>query len=94
MASPKAPGSYPLPKTPTWYRASSAGSVMVAKVNSGTIKVVKVSAAKGYKAVVDSSSGSSVDVYFRQGTRTLKFEAEVNDSGGLTVAATLVGTTR
>ena len=94
VASPKAPGSYPLPKTPTWYRASSAGSVMVAKVNSGTIKVVKVSAAKGYKAVVDSSSGSSVDVYFRQGTRTLKFEAEVNDSGGLTVAATLVGTTR
>ncbi|HKH88572.1 MAG TPA: hypothetical protein VKA05_07095 [Acidimicrobiales bacterium] len=94
VASPKAPGNYPLPKTPTWFRAGSAGSVMVAKGNSGTIKVVKVSAAKGYKAVVDSSSGSSVDVYFRHGNHTLKFEAEVNDSGGLTVRVTLVGTTR
>jgi len=67
---------------------------MVAKGTPGTIRVVKVSAAKGYKTVVDSSSGSSVDVYFRHGTHTLKFEAEVNDSGGLTVRVTPVGTSR
>ena len=80
--------SYPLPRTATWYRAGVAGSVKIAAVNSGTVRVVTVNAAQGYIASVDSSSGSSVDVYFRHGTRTLKFEAEINDSGGLTVLVT------
>ena len=61
---------------------------MVTKVNSGTIKVVKVSSSVGWRAVVDSSSGSSVDVYFHQGKHTVKFEAEINDAGGLTVRVT------
>jgi hypothetical protein len=65
-----------------------AGSVKIAAVNSGTVRVVTVNAAQGYIASVDSASGSSVDVYFRHGTRTLKFEAEINDSGGLTVLVT------
>jgi hypothetical protein len=80
--------SYPLPRTGTWYRAGGAGSVKIATVNSGTIRVVTVSSAKGYRASVDSSSGSSVDVYFRHGTHTVKFEAEINDGGGLTVLVT------
>ena len=80
--------SYPLPRTATWYRARGAGSVKIATVNSGTIRVVTVSAARGYRASVDSSSGSSVDVYFRHGTHTVKFEAEINDGGGLTVLVT------
>jgi len=80
--------SYSLPNAPTWYRAGTAGSVMVGKVNSGTIKVVRVSPARGWRALVDSSSGSSVDVYFHQGKHTLKFEAEINDAGGLTVRVT------
>jgi len=50
--------------------------------------VVTVSSAKGYRASIDSSSGSSVDVYFRHGAHTVKFEAEINDSGGLTVLVT------
>ncbi len=80
--------NYPLPSTAAWYRAGTAGSVKVVAVNSGTIKVVRVSAAKGYRVLVDSASGSSVDVYFRHGTHTVKFEAEINDSGGLTVLVT------
>jgi len=80
--------NYGLPQAPTWYRAGPAGSVMVGKVNSGTIKVVKVHAARGWRAFVDSSSGSSVDVYFHQGKHTLKFEAEINDAGGLTIRVT------
>ena len=44
-----------------------------------------VHAAKGWRVAIDSSVGSSVDVYFRHVTHTLKFEAEINDAGGLTV---------
>jgi len=80
--------NYGLPRTATSYRAGAAGSVRIATVNSGTIRVVSVSAAKGYRVSVDSSSGSSVDVYFRHGNHTVKFEAEINDSGGLTVLVT------
>ncbi|MGO9332949.1 MAG: hypothetical protein ACLQCU_02645 [Acidimicrobiales bacterium] len=82
------PKSYPLPRAATWYRAGTAGSVKIAALNSGTIRVVTVNAAQGYIASVDSASGSSVDVYFRHGTDTVKFEAEINDSGGLTVLVT------
>jgi hypothetical protein len=87
-AKSSASRSSPLPKTATWYRVDAAGSVKIAAVNSGTIRVVTVNAAQGYIASVDSASGSSVDVYFRHGTHTVKFEAEINDSGGLTVLVT------
>jgi len=80
--------SYLLPGAPTSYRAGSAGSVRIASVSSGTIRVVSVTPAKGYRAVVDSSSGSSVDVYFHHGKHTMKFEAEINDAGGLTILVT------
>jgi len=85
---PSSSKSYPLPRTATWYRAVPAGSVRIAAVNSGAIRVLNVRAAKGYRVTVDSASGSSVDVYFRHGTHTVKFEAEINDSGGLTVLVT------
>jgi len=52
------------------------------------IRVLSVHPAKGWSARVDSSSGSSVDVYFRSHNHTLKFETEVNDWGGLTVIVT------
>ena len=85
---PTSTKAYPLPKTATWYRAGVGGSVKVAAVNAGTIKVLSVSTAKGYRATIDTASGSSLDVYFRHGGHTIKFEAEINDSGGLTVLVT------
>ncbi len=88
VARPSSSRSYPLPRTATSYRAGAAGSVRIIAVNSGRLRVVTVSSAKGYRASIDSSSGSSVDVYFRHGAHTVKFEAEINDSGGLTVLVT------
>ena len=79
---------YPFPNRPTPYRAGGAGTVTVAPVNRGTIKVTKVRPASGYKAFVDTARGSSVDVYFHNRAWKVKFEAEVNDSGGLTVRVT------
>ena len=80
--------NYPFPRRPRSYAAGAAGSVTVAPVNSATIKVAAVHAARGYRAFVDSGPGSSVDVYFSSHTRRVNFEAEVNDWGGLTVTVT------
>ena len=80
--------NHPFPKAATTYRAGAAGTVTVAPVNAGTIKVVKASPAAGYRAHVDSRRGSSVDVYFTSSAHRVKFEAEINDSGGLTVTVT------
>jgi hypothetical protein len=79
---------YPFPGKPTRYAAGKAGSVTVAPVNPHTIKVKKVAPASGYRYFIDTARGSSVDVYFHNRTRKVKFEAEVNDSGGLTVKVT------
>ena len=80
--------NYPFPRGPRSYGAGAAGSVTVAPVNSGTIKVAAVHASRGYRVFVDSARGSSVDVYFSSHTRRVKFEAEVNDWGGLTITVT------
>ena len=80
--------NYPFPKAATTYKAGAAGTVTVAPVNAGTIKVVKATPARGYRAHVDSPRGSSVDVYFTSSAHRVKFEAEINDSGGLTVTVT------
>ena len=80
--------NYAFPSRPATYGAGAAGSVTVAPVNAGTIKVTGVHPARGYLAFVDSGSGSSVDVYFHNTTSNVKFEAEINDSGGLTVTVT------
>jgi len=80
--------NYPFPKAATTYKAGAAGTVTVAPVNAGTIRVVKASPAKGYRAHVDSWRGSSVDVYFTSSAHRVKFEAEINDSGGLTITVT------
>jgi hypothetical protein len=80
--------SYPFPKAATTYKAGAAGTVTVAPVNAQTIRVVKASPATGYRAHVDSWRGSSVDVYFTSSAHRVKFEAEINDSGGLTVTVT------
>ena len=80
--------NYPFPKAATSYKAGAAGTVTVAPVNAGTIKVVKATPARGYRAHVDSGRGSSVDVYFTSSAHRVKFEAEINDSGGLTVTVT------
>jgi hypothetical protein len=79
---------YPLPGGPTPYAAGAAGTVTVAPVNPQTIKVAKVAPAPGYKALIDSARGSSVDVYFHNQTSRVKFEAEINDLGGLTIKVT------
>lgn len=79
---------YPFPRGATRYAAAAAGTVTIAPVNRQTIKVTKVAAAPGYKYFVDTAKGSSVDVYFHNKTWKVKFEAEVNDRGGLTVKAT------
>jgi len=81
-------GHYPFPKAATAYKAGAAGTVTVAPVNAGTIKVVKASPAGAYRARVDSARGSSVDVYFTSSAHRVKFEAEINDSGGLTITVT------
>lgn len=79
---------YPFPGGPTPYAAGAAGSVTVAPVNPGTIKVASVQKTLGYQAFVDTARGSSVDVYFHNQTTRVKFEAEVSDVGGLTVKVT------
>jgi len=78
----------PFPSQPTTYGAGAAGSVTIAPVNKGTIRVAGVHRSPGYRAFVDSRRGSSVDVYFRGHSRHIKFEAEISDSGGLTVTVT------
>ena len=76
---------YPYPKGQETFRALTAGSVTIAPARHHTLKVVGVKPATGWHAFIDSRRGSSVDVYFRSGKHRVKFEAEVNDSGGLTV---------
>jgi len=80
--------NYKFPSKPTNYAAGAAGSVTVAPVNAGTIKVAAVHPARGYRSFVDSGWGSSVDVYFHNRVSSVKFEAEINDWGGLTVTVT------
>lgn len=80
---------YPFPGGPTPYAAGAAGTVTVAPVNPQTIKVTKAAAAPGYRYFIDTAQGSSVDVYFHNQTSKVKFEAEVNDLGGLTVTVTI-----
>jgi hypothetical protein len=76
---------YPYPKGRETFQARTAGSVTIAPARHHTVKVVGVKPAKGWHAFIDSRRGSSVDVYFRSGKHRVKFEAEVNDGGGLTV---------
>lgn len=77
--------NYPYPKGPEKFQARTAGSVTIAPARHHTIKVVSANPATGWHAYIDSRSGSSVDVYFRSGKKLVKFEAEINDGGGLTV---------
>ena len=79
---------YPFPGGPTPYAAGAAGTVTVAPVNPQTIKVTGAAPAQGYKYLVDTALGSSVDVYLHNQTSRVKFEAEINDLGGLTVKVT------
>jgi hypothetical protein len=83
--------NYAFPARPETFNALTGGSVTIAPVNRGTIRVAHVHAATGWHAYVDSGSGSSVDVYFRSGGHMIKFEAEINDAGGLTVTLTKCG---
>ena len=80
--------NHKFPTRPETFRAMTAGSVTIAAVNSGTIQVTHAHAAAGWHAYVDSGRGSSVDVYFRSGRHMVKFEAEINDAGGLTITLT------
>ena len=57
----------------------------IAPARHHTIKVTGVQPATGWHFYIDSRSGSSVDVYFSSGKLRVKFEAEINDGGGLTV---------
>jgi len=83
--------NYPFPSQPRTFAAAVAGSVTVAPVNSGTIRVAGVHRAPGYRSFIDTRRGSSVDVYFKGHHRSIKFEAEINDAGGLTVTVTNCG---
>jgi hypothetical protein len=83
--------NYPYPTRAETFKAMTAGSVTIAPINSGTIRVTHLHAATGWHAYVDTGSGSSVDVYFRSGRHMVKFEAEINDAGGLTVTLTKCG---
>ncbi len=80
--------NYPFPTHAETFEAITAGSVTIAPVNSGIIRVARVHTATGWHSYVDTGRGSSVDVYFRSGRHMIKFEAEINDAGGLTVTLT------
>jgi hypothetical protein len=80
--------NYVFPRVATTYRAGAAGSVTVAPVNRGTIRVVATHPAWGWRSTVDSAVGSSVDVYFHRAGHSVAFEAEINDWGGLTITVT------
>jgi hypothetical protein len=80
--------SYAFPRRAETFKARTAGSVIIAPVNRGIIRVARVKSAAGWHAYVDSGRGSSVDVYFRSGRHMVKFEAEINDGGGLTITLT------
>lgn len=77
--------NYPYPKAPRTFRAWSAGWVTIAPAGRHALKVVKVRAAAGWHARIDTRRGDSVDVYFRRNRKMVKFEAEVNDGGRLTI---------
>ena len=77
--------NYPYPKGSETFKARAAGSVTIAPARHHTIRVTGVQPATGWHFYIDSRSGSSVDVYFRSGKLRVKFEAEINDGGGLTV---------
>ena len=83
--------NHPFPKGAETFQAMKAGSVTIAPVNSGTIQVTRMHAATGWHGYVDTGRGSSVDVYFRSGRHMIKFEAEINDAGGLTITLTKCG---
>jgi septal ring-binding cell division protein DamX len=76
------------PKAATSFQAGAAGWVKVAPAKRHTLRIAGVTPATGYRAFIDSRSGSSVDVYFSSRHRHAKFEAEVNDAGKLTVTVT------
>jgi hypothetical protein len=77
--------NYAFPRAATTYRAGTAGSVTVAPVNRETIRVAAAHPARGWRAMIDSSVGSSVDVYFHNTRHSVAFEAEINDGGRLTI---------
>lgn len=83
--------NYAFPKHAETFAAWKAGSVTIAPAGRGTIRVAGVKPARGWRAYVDSRRGQSVDVYFRSGRHLVKFEAEVNDAGGLTVTLSNCG---
>jgi hypothetical protein len=80
--------NYSFPKSAETFKAGAAGTVTVAPVNRGTIRVKSITRNAGWYGYVDSGWGSSVDVYFHNSTHHVKFEAEINDAGGLTVRVT------
>jgi hypothetical protein len=80
--------NYAFPGRAETFKAWAAGSVTIAPVNRGIIRVAGVKAATGWHGYVDSGRGSSVDVYLRSGRHLVKFEAEINDGGGLTITLT------
>jgi len=64
------------PTAATTYPAGPAGTVTVAP-GPGGLKVVSVHANHGWKSLVDTPSGNSVDVYFRHLTSSVKFEVGI-----------------
>lgn len=64
------------PTSPTAYAAGTAGSVTVGPM-AGGLQVVSVAPNTGWTPRVDTATGPSVDVYFRNGTTKVKFEASI-----------------
>jgi hypothetical protein len=78
------------PTGPRTYAASTAGKVTVAPIKpAGNIRVVSVSAARGWSYFVDTASGNSVDVYFRSGVHRVKFEAGIEGPTQMLVTVTV-----
>ena len=64
------------PASATAYPAGAAGSVTVGPM-AGGLQVVSVAPNSGWTPRVDTASGPSVDVYFRNGATKVKFEASI-----------------
>lgn len=69
------------PTGPTTFAAKAAGSVTIGPGRyKGTVRVISVAPATGWKYFVDTATGNSVDVYFHNGLHRVKFEAGIESA--------------
>jgi hypothetical protein len=76
-----------LPGRGTWYRAATAGLVVLTSRADGVLAVAAVVPSAGYRPIIDKSGGRAVQVYFGAGHRQVVFSVE-SSAGALEVRVT------